>query len=72
VDLLIAIAWDMENRGTFSLTFFSGMGEGWGDFFATILNMNEFTKYEDIFAMGNYSAAAGIRYFPVFLICLIG
>lgn len=48
------------------------MGEGWGDFFATILNMNEFTKYEDIFAMGNYSAAAGIRYFPVFLICLIG
>ncbi len=30
-----------------------GMGEGWGDFFATILRMNSSTTRHDVFSMGD-------------------
>ncbi|KAJ1536348.1 Fungalysin/Thermolysin Extracellular metalloproteinase 5 [Nowakowskiella sp. JEL0078] len=39
-----------------------GMGEGWGDFFATILRMTPDTTPEDTFGMGEYSnGGSGIR-----------
>lgn len=41
------------------------MGEGWGDFFATILRMTANTTRDDIFEMGDYSnGGRGIRKYP--------
>ncbi|KAJ1867726.1 hypothetical protein LPJ78_000778 [Coemansia sp. RSA 989] len=41
-----------------------GMGEGWGDIFATIIRLNaNHTRADDI-PMGAYSAARGIRKYP--------
>lgn len=42
------------------------MGEGWGDFFATILRMSEKDNRYSNFSMGEYSAGRGIRNFKVF------
>jgi extracellular elastinolytic metalloproteinase len=39
------------------------MGEGWGDFFATILRTTAESTREDDFGMGVYSAGKGIRKF---------
>ncbi|KAF9353590.1 Fungalysin/Thermolysin Extracellular metalloproteinase 5 [Mortierella sp. NVP85] len=42
-----------------------GMGEGWGDFFATIFRMNANHDYESEFTMGEYANdGRGIRKFP--------
>ncbi|KAG0235758.1 Fungalysin/Thermolysin Extracellular metalloproteinase 5 [Actinomortierella wolfii] len=42
-----------------------GMGEGWGDFFATMFRQNETHTYESEFPMGAYSAGgSGIRRYP--------
>jgi extracellular elastinolytic metalloproteinase len=38
-----------------------GMGEGWGDIFATIFRMNKRTTKETNFSIGSYSATKGIR-----------
>jgi extracellular elastinolytic metalloproteinase len=37
------------------------MGEGWGDFFATILRMSEKDTHDSNYGMGEYSAGRGIR-----------
>ena len=44
-----------------------GMGEGWGDFFATILRMTEKDTRKSIYGMGDYSAGKGIRKYNVCL-----
>ena len=41
------------------------MGEGWGDFFATILRINESDSRYSNFSMGEYSAGRGIRKYKV-------
>ncbi|KAL1914544.1 uncharacterized protein VTP21DRAFT_8169 [Calcarisporiella thermophila] len=41
-----------------------GMGEGWGDFFATILRLKPNHNRNSEFGMGNYSAGRGIRKYP--------
>ncbi|KAG0368504.1 Fungalysin metallopeptidase-domain-containing protein [Gamsiella multidivaricata] len=42
-----------------------GMGEGWGDFFATMFRQNATHNYESEFEMGSYaSGGRGIRRFP--------
>jgi len=43
-----------------------GMGEGWGDFFATVIRQRSTYTRDDAFPMGAYSFndPAGIRYFP--------
>ncbi|KAG0308314.1 Fungalysin/Thermolysin Extracellular metalloproteinase 5 [Linnemannia gamsii] len=42
-----------------------GMGEGWGDFFATMFRQKPEHNYESEFTMGAYSASGnGIRRFP--------
>ncbi|KAG0329861.1 Fungalysin/Thermolysin Extracellular metalloproteinase 5 [Dissophora globulifera] len=42
-----------------------GMGEGWGDFFATMFRLNESHDYKSEFDMGSYSnGGQGIRRFP--------
>ncbi|KAF9916182.1 Fungalysin/Thermolysin Extracellular metalloproteinase 5 [Lobosporangium transversale] len=42
-----------------------GMGEGWGDFFATLFRQNEKHTYESEFEMGAYAnGGKGIRRFP--------
>ena len=41
-----------------------GMGEGWGDFFATLLRMKPGYNSTMDFGMGNYSAGRGIRPYP--------
>lgn len=42
-----------------------GMGEGWGDTFATMLRMNENSTRDDVFGMGDYSnGGEGIRNYP--------
>jgi len=43
-----------------------GMGEGWGDFFATVLRQRPYYTRDDVFPMGAYSAnnPKGIRYYP--------
>jgi hypothetical protein len=41
------------------------MGEGWGDFFATTLRMNENHTRHSNFSMGEYSAGRGIRNYKV-------
>lgn len=43
-----------------------GMGEGWGDFFATLIRQRPNYNRFDVFPMGNYSANTrwGIRKFP--------
>jgi extracellular elastinolytic metalloproteinase len=43
-----------------------GMGEGWGDFWATILRIKKSHTREDNFSMGSYSANSvlGIRRYP--------
>ncbi|KAI7824553.1 Fungalysin metallopeptidase-domain-containing protein [Kickxella alabastrina] len=41
-----------------------GMGEGWGDIFATIIRLTANSSRSDDIPMGEYSAARGIRKFP--------
>ncbi|KAJ2786245.1 hypothetical protein H4R18_000092 [Coemansia javaensis] len=41
-----------------------GMGEGWGDIFATIIRLTPNNTRADDIPMGEYSAARGIRKFP--------
>ncbi|KAF9579136.1 Fungalysin/Thermolysin Extracellular metalloproteinase 5, partial [Lunasporangiospora selenospora] len=42
-----------------------GMGEGWGDFFATMLRQRPEHNYDSVFKMGDYvNDGAGIRRFP--------
>jgi len=43
-----------------------GMGEGWGDFFATVLRQRAYYTRDDVFPMGAYSAndPTGIRNYP--------
>ncbi|KAF9360145.1 Fungalysin/Thermolysin Extracellular metalloproteinase 5 [Mortierella sp. AD094] len=42
-----------------------GMGEGWGDFFATMFRQKKHHNYESEFGMGSYSnGGQGIRRFP--------
>ena len=42
-----------------------GMGEGWGDFFATMFRQNASHNYESVFDMGSYAnGGQGIRRFP--------
>ncbi|KAG5463078.1 MAG: peptidase M36 [Olpidium bornovanus] len=42
-----------------------GMGEGWGDFFATILRMQPSTTREEAWLMGDYcNGGEGIRKYP--------
>jgi extracellular elastinolytic metalloproteinase len=41
-----------------------GMGEGWGDWFATLLRMRKEYRNTIEFGMGDYSATSGIRPFP--------
>ncbi|KAL1925838.1 uncharacterized protein VTP21DRAFT_721 [Calcarisporiella thermophila] len=41
-----------------------GMGEGWGDFFATILRTNSSHTRESEFSMGDYANGKGIRRYP--------
>jgi len=41
-----------------------GMGEGWGDFWATLMRMRKEYNGTMDFAMGDYSATRGIRPFP--------
>jgi extracellular elastinolytic metalloproteinase len=42
-----------------------GMGEGWGDFFATILRMDSNSTRDDVYSMGDYSnGGKGIRNYP--------
>lgn len=54
-----------KNTGCLPWGEAGGMGEGWGDFFATILSMDSKTTRHDDFAMGAYSAGgSGIRYYP--------
>jgi len=43
-----------------------GMGEGWGDIFATITRVTEDTTRDQDYQMGDYSnGGSGIRKFPV-------
>ncbi|KAI1320034.1 Fungalysin/Thermolysin Extracellular metalloproteinase 5 [Mortierella claussenii] len=42
-----------------------GMGEGWGDFFATMFRQKKHHNYDSVFDMGSYSnGGKGIRRFP--------
>ncbi|KAJ2140330.1 hypothetical protein IW136_002637 [Coemansia sp. RSA 678] len=41
-----------------------GMGEGWGDIFATIIRLKPNSTRNDDIPMGEYSAARGIRKYP--------
>ncbi|KAJ2548906.1 hypothetical protein EV175_004648, partial [Coemansia sp. RSA 1933] len=41
-----------------------GMGEGWGDIFATIIRLSANNSRTDDIPMGEYSAARGIRKYP--------
>ncbi|KAJ2718362.1 hypothetical protein GGI07_005790 [Coemansia sp. Benny D115] len=41
-----------------------GMGEGWGDIFATIIRLTKDNSRNDDIPMGLYSAARGIRKYP--------
>ncbi|KAI1318743.1 Fungalysin/Thermolysin Extracellular metalloproteinase 5 [Mortierella claussenii] len=42
-----------------------GMGEGWGDFFATLFRQNKSHNYESEFSMGSYAnGGRGIRRYP--------
>ncbi|KAF9090067.1 Fungalysin/Thermolysin Extracellular metalloproteinase 5 [Mortierella sp. AM989] len=42
-----------------------GMGEGWGDFFATMFRQKKHHDYESVFDMGSYAnGGQGIRRFP--------
>ncbi|KAJ2736854.1 hypothetical protein H4R23_001930 [Coemansia sp. Cherry 401B] len=41
-----------------------GMGEGWGDIFATIIRLSANSSRADDMPMGAYSAARGIRKYP--------
>ncbi|KAI9505995.1 Fungalysin metallopeptidase-domain-containing protein [Coemansia spiralis] len=41
-----------------------GMGEGWGDIFATIIRLTANNTRSDDIPMGDYSAARGIRKYP--------
>lgn len=42
-----------------------GMGEGWGDTFATILRLTKADKDDKVLGMGNYASnSSGIRHYP--------
>ena len=49
------------NVGCLSWGEAGGMGEGWGDFFATILRMKQGDTRNSSYSMGEYSAGSGIR-----------
>ena len=48
-----------------------GMGEGWGDFFATILRMTPNDTRSSVYSMGEYSAGRGIRNYKVIFLQFI-
>ncbi|KAJ3151669.1 Fungalysin/Thermolysin Extracellular metalloproteinase 5, partial [Irineochytrium annulatum] len=51
-----------SNSGCLGWGEAGGMGEGWGDFFATILRMTPNSTREDVFSMGEYAnGGQGIR-----------
>ncbi|KAJ1915788.1 hypothetical protein H4219_004137 [Mycoemilia scoparia] len=41
-----------------------GMGEGWGDFFATLIRLKNYDTHDSVYTMGEYAAGEGIRKFP--------
>ncbi|PVV00762.1 hypothetical protein BB560_004844 [Smittium megazygosporum] len=41
-----------------------GMGEGWGDFFATLIRLKPHHDRNSDFLMGDYAAGRGIRHYP--------
>ncbi|PVU87900.1 hypothetical protein BB559_005833 [Furculomyces boomerangus] len=41
-----------------------GMGEGWGDFFATLIRLKTSDTNNSSFTMGDYAAGEGIRHYP--------
>jgi extracellular elastinolytic metalloproteinase len=51
------------NSGCLPWSESGGMGEGWGDVFATLFRMSPNNTRTDDFAMGDYSAGRGIRRF---------
>lgn len=53
------------NSGCLGFGESGGMGEGWGDYFATLLRQNSSSVRTDDFGMGEYSAGRGIRKFKV-------
>ncbi|KAF9362133.1 Fungalysin/Thermolysin Extracellular metalloproteinase 5 [Mortierella sp. AD094] len=53
------------NSGCLAWGEAGGMGEGWGDFFATMFRQNASHNYQSEFEMGSYAAGGrGIRRFP--------
>jgi extracellular elastinolytic metalloproteinase len=56
-----------SNVGCLSSGEPGGMGEGWGDFFATVTRTTETSTRADTYAMGDYSAGdeLGIRNYVV-------
>jgi extracellular elastinolytic metalloproteinase len=50
-----------SNSGCLGWGESGGMGEGWGDVFATMFRMNAANTRNDTFGMGEYSAGRGIR-----------
>ena len=55
-----------SNSGCLGWGESGGMGEGWGDFFATILRMTPNSTRDDDFAMGEWANGGhGIRKYKV-------